>query len=334
MGAFSNMDYELQNSEAAVSDAFTEDGAMDMPQTAPVEPATASSPTADPTPAAAASEPATAPNTQSEDEARRAHEASEAKRKAEWDAKQAEKRRAEQAVLEGLDADNSKGGKRRRNPAAAASEPATAPIPKMAAAKRLKPSAKPPTPAAAASEPATAPNTQSEDEARRAHEAAEAKRKAEWDAKQAEKRRAEQAALERLDAMGPAELLKAAAKRVSADTEKLTRRNMKESVAEFIQTKCIDDLGFARLTMHPRKSMIHCFQYISRKAWDYVQDELKANGVQPGPGQQGKTSSKSVSKKKKEEKKKEPEKKEPPKKAEADDGQISLGDLSSFGEAA
>ena len=32
MGAFSNMDYELQNSEAAVSDAFTEDGAMDMPQ--------------------------------------------------------------------------------------------------------------------------------------------------------------------------------------------------------------------------------------------------------------------------------------------------------------
>lgn len=48
----------------------------------------------------------------------------------------------------------------------------------------------------------------------------------------------------------------------------------------------------------------------------------------------GKTASKSVSKKKKEEKKKEPEKKDPPKKTEADDGQISLGDLSSFGEAA
>ena len=28
MGAFSNMDYELQNSEAAVSDAFTEDDAI------------------------------------------------------------------------------------------------------------------------------------------------------------------------------------------------------------------------------------------------------------------------------------------------------------------
>ena len=211
-------------------------------------------------------------------------------------------------------------------------------------------------------------NGQAEDEA------AEAKRKAEWDAKQAEKQHAEQAALEKLDAMSPAELLKAAAKRVSADMEKLTRRNMKESVAEFIQTRCIDDLDFARLTMHPRKSMIHCIQYINRKAWDYVQDELKANGVQPGPGQQaygcdipddlcyqwaedyfrdpdakedkgdeeefvpqpyrGKASSKSVSKKKKEEKKKEPEKKEPPKKAEADDGQISLGELSSFVEAA
>lgn len=33
MGAFSNMDYELQNSEAAVSDAFTEDDAMRMTAT-------------------------------------------------------------------------------------------------------------------------------------------------------------------------------------------------------------------------------------------------------------------------------------------------------------
>ena len=231
-----------------------------------------------------------------------------------------------------------------------------------------------PVPAAAVNAPAAEPDTENEDDSRRAHEEAEAKRKAEWDAKQAEKQRAEQAALEKLNAMSPAELLKAAAGRISTDTEKLTRRNMKESVAEFIQTKCIDDLDFARLTMHPRKSMIHCFQYISRKAWDYVQDELKANGVQPGPSQQGygcdipddlcyqwaedyfrdpdakedqgdeekfvpqpyrgKASSKSVSKKKKEEKKKEPEKKAPPKKAEADDGQISLGELSSFGEVA
>ena len=278
MGAFSNVDYELQNNEAAVSNAFMEDDDMDMSKKNPVEPTAVSLPDAEPAPAAAVNA------------------------------------------------------------------------------------------------PAAEPDTENEDDSRRAHEEAEAKRKAEWDAKQAEKQRAEQAALEKLNAMSPAELLKAAAGRISTDTEKLTRRNMKESVAEFIQTKCIDDLDFARLTMHPRKSMIHCFQYISRKAWDYVQDELKANGVQQGPSQQaygcdipddlcyqwaedyfrnpdakedqgdeekfvpqpyrGKASSKSVSKKKKEEKKKEPEKKAPPKKAEADDGQISLGELSSFGEVA
>ena len=60
---------------------------------------------------------------------------------------------------------------------------------------------------------------------------------------------------------------------------------MKECVAEYIQTMCIEDPVFARKAMHPRKSMIRCFQYINRKAWDYIQDELKANGIQPGPGQ-------------------------------------------------
>ena len=42
----------------------------------------------------------------------------------------------------------------------------------------------------------------------------------------------------------------------------------------------------ARFYMHPKKNMIRCFQYINRKAWDYVQDELKASGTRPGPGQQ------------------------------------------------
>ena len=122
--------------------------------------------------------------------------------------------------------------------------------------------------------------TDADEEKRRAeHEAAEAKRKAEWEARQEQ--------LERLAAMSDDEVVNASMQRVNADTEKLTRRNMKECVAEFIQTKCLEDIAFARLTMHPRKSMIHCFQYISRKAWDYIQDELKASGIQPGPGSQG-----------------------------------------------
>ena len=131
------------------------------------------------------------------------------------------------------------------------------------------------------------PAAEDEEKKRAEHEAAEAKRKAEWEARQAEKKKAEQEQLERLAAMSDDEVVNASMQRVSADTEKLTRRNMKECVAEFIQTKCLEDITFARLTMHPRKSMIHCFQYISRKAWDYIQDELKASGIQPGPGSQG-----------------------------------------------
>ena len=141
-----------------------------------------------------------------------------------------------------------------------------------------------PAPAAPADK---ATEDEGEEAKRKAHKEAEAKRKAEFEARQAEKKAAEQEQLAKLEAMSVEELLTASMKRVSADTEKLTRRNMKECVAEYIQTMCIEDPAFARKVMHPRKSMIRCFQYISRKAWDYVQDELKANGIQPGPGRQG-----------------------------------------------
>lgn len=133
----------------------------------------------------------------------------------------------------------------------------------------------------------TADGAVSEDDKKKAHEEAEAKRKAEWEARQAAKKAEEQKKIDELTAMSDDEVLAASMQRVSADTEKLTRRNMKECVAEYIQTMCIEDPAFARKTMHPRKTMIRCFQYISRKAWDYIQDELKANGIQPGPGQQG-----------------------------------------------
>ena len=140
-----------------------------------------------------------------------------------------------------------------------------------------------PAPAAPADK---ATEDEGEEAKRKAHKEAEAKRKAEFEARQAEKKAAEQEQLAKLEAMSVEELLTASMKRVSADTEKLTRRNMKECVAEYIQTMCIEDPGFARKVMHPRKSMIRCFQYISRKAFEYIQDELKANGFKPGPEQQ------------------------------------------------
>lgn len=129
--------------------------------------------------------------------------------------------------------------------------------------------------------------TEDEDAKRKAHEESEAKRKAEWEAKQQQKKAAFQEKLDQLAAMSDDEVMTESAKQVGTATEKITRRNMKDCVAEFIQTKCLDDPAFARKTMHPSKSMIHCFRYISRKAWEYVQDELKADGITPGPGAQG-----------------------------------------------
>ena len=119
------------------------------------------------------------------------------------------------------------------------------------------------------------------------HEAAEAQRKAEFDAKQAEKKRAFAEQLAKLDAMSDEEALNAAIQRTATDTEKLTRRNMKELVTEYIQTKCCEDPAFARLVMHPQKNMVRCFQYITRKAYEYIQDEIKANGIKLGSGAQG-----------------------------------------------
>lgn len=116
--------------------------------------------------------------------------------------------------------------------------------------------------------------------ARQAHEAAEAKRKAEWDAKQAEKKAARQAALDRIGKMNRNELLKASVERVAADTERLTRWNMKEAVAEHVQAKCREDASFAMLVMAPEKSMIRCFRYISRQAQKYAEQEMKDNGIE------------------------------------------------------
>ncbi len=124
-----------------------------------------------------------------------------------------------------------------------------------------------------------------EDAKRKAHEAEEAKRKAEWEAKQKAKKDAEQAKIDQIAAMSDQEVMAAAMKQVSADTEKLTRRNMKDCVSEYIQALCVSNPAFARMAMQPRKSMIHCFQYINRMAWDYIQDELKASGIQPSQTQ-------------------------------------------------
>lgn len=128
---------------------------------------------------------------------------------------------------------------------------------------------------------------ESEDKKRAEHEAAEAKRKAEWEARQQAKKEAEQAQLARMSALSDEEVTAEAMKRVGTDTERLTRRNMKECVSEYIQTLCLEDPAFARLTMHPRKTMIHCFYYINRKAREFVEQEMKDNDIKPENGVYG-----------------------------------------------
>ena len=120
------------------------------------------------------------------------------------------------------------------------------------------------------------PDQQAEDEEARKKaefDAAEAKRKAEWEAKQAQKKLREQQELDRLAAMSDDDVMQASMNRVSQDTERLTRRNMKLCVMEDVQTECLADPAFARLVMNPKKKMLNCFHYINRKAREYLEQE-------------------------------------------------------------
>ncbi len=124
-------------------------------------------------------------------------------------------------------------------------------------------------------------------EERKAHEEAEAKRKAEWDAKQAAKKQAREKALRAIKDMSDAEVASASTERVRKDVERLTRRNMKECVSEHLQNLCRKDPVFAQQILLPQKSMVHCFQYINRKAKDYIQQEMKDNDIKPENGVYG-----------------------------------------------
>ena len=124
--------------------------------------------------------------------------------------------------------------------------------------------------------PKQEPQAEDAEEARKKAEfdAAEAKRKAEWEAKQVQKKLREQQELDRLAAMSDDDVMQASMNRVSQDTERLTRRNMKLCVMEDVQTECLADPAFARLVMKPKKKMVNCFHYINRKAREYLEQEM------------------------------------------------------------
>ena len=125
------------------------------------------------------------------------------------------------------------------------------------------------------------PPEDNEEQKRKEHEEAEAKRKAEWEAKKKAKEEEELFAWENALAMDDAALAAASSKRVGDDSERLTRRNMKQCVTEMIQVFCYEDLDLARQVMHPRKYMVNCFRYITRKAKEFVLQEMKDNDIKP-----------------------------------------------------
>lgn len=108
----------------------------------------------------------------------------------------------------------------------------------------------------------TVPAAQTEDEKRKAHEESEVKRKAEWEAKKKAREEADTLEWEKAVAVDEDTLIANSVKRLADETERLTRRNMKLCVTEFMQTKCYEDPAFARQVMHPRKSMLNCFHYM------------------------------------------------------------------------
>ena len=125
------------------------------------------------------------------------------------------------------------------------------------------------------------PEEDNEEQKRKEHEEAEAKRKAEWEAKKQAKEEEILFAWENATALDDEALAAASSKRVGDDAERLTRRNMKQCVTEMIQVFCHEDLDLARQVMHPRKNMVNCFRYITRKAKEFVLQEMKDNDIKP-----------------------------------------------------
>lgn len=164
---------------------------------------------------------------------------------------------------------------REQPPAAevAVEEPKNIPEVQTTAANETKP--KEETPAA------PKPAEMTEAEKLKAHEESEAKRKAEWEAKKKAREEAETLEWEKAVAVDDDTLIANSVKRLADATERLTRRNMKLCVTEFVQTKCYEDMAFARQVMHPRKSMLNCFHFINRKAKEYLQQEMKDNDQKP-----------------------------------------------------
>lgn len=126
--------------------------------------------------------------------------------------------------------------------------------------------------------PASPASTDTEEAKKRAHEESEAKRKAEWEQKKKEREEKILMDWEKAVDVTDDQLSEISVKRLGDMTERLTRRNMKLCVTEYVQTLCYENMELARNAMHPAKSMINCFKYINRKALEYLKQQQEDTG--------------------------------------------------------
>lgn len=122
---------------------------------------------------------------------------------------------------------------------------------------------------------------QTEAEKKAVFDAEEAKRKAEFDAKKAKKDEEIQIEWELNTMLAPDELLAAAKENIATGVERITRRNMKESVAAYIIKLSQESEDLSRNILHPKKSIVNCYRYINRKALGYAEEQMKLTGETP-----------------------------------------------------
>lgn len=129
-------------------------------------------------------------------------------------------------------------------------------------------------------EPTKTPE-QTEAEKKKAFEEEEAKRKAEFDAKKAKRDEEVQIEWEINTMMTTEDLMEAAKNNIKTGVERITQRNMKESVAAYVIELSQKSEELSRNILHPKKSITNCYKYINRKARGYLEEQMKLTGEKP-----------------------------------------------------
>lgn len=122
-----------------------------------------------------------------------------------------------------------------------------------------------------------AANKISDKDARAAHDAAEKERKERWEAAQREKEAMINKRLQEIAAIDEESAIHQSIQLVDTQGERITRRNMKMCVIEYLKDYSRQHPDFAKKLLNPRKNLINCFRYITRHACEYIRKEMETD---------------------------------------------------------